>query len=231
MSAQSNSATNGSAIENCSAERGDCGVEEEQRLQFDACSKEGGHGPERGELAKWERHLQEPHPGDTAIERRIKSLVRWNAMAMVVRANRESSELGGHIASFASAATLYDVGLNHFFRAPSHEHGGDLIFMQGHSAPGIYARAYLEGRMNEEQLERVFEEFQQAESTTSRDYGGTGLGLSVSYFIVVENHRGTMTVERAPSSGCRFVIRLPTEPAVTVQPPTSHAPSPVAGEG
>jgi pyruvate dehydrogenase E1 component len=103
-------------------------------------------------------HMQEQHPGDTAIERRIKSLVRWNAMAMVVRANKESSELGGHIASFASAATLYDVGLNHFFRAPSHEHGGDLVFMQGHSAPGIYARAYLEGRLDEEQLDHFRQE-------------------------------------------------------------------------
>jgi len=103
-------------------------------------------------------HLQDQHPGDTALERRIKSLVRWNAMAMVVRANKESSELGGHIASFASAATLYDVGLNHFFRAPSHEHGGDLIFMQGHSAPGIYARAYLEGRLDEEQLDNFRQE-------------------------------------------------------------------------
>jgi pyruvate dehydrogenase E1 component len=103
-------------------------------------------------------HMQEQHPGDTAIERRIKSLVRWNALAMVVRANKESSELGGHIASFASAATLYDVGLNHFFRAPSHEHGGDLVFMQGHSAPGIYARAYLEGRMNEDQLDKFRQE-------------------------------------------------------------------------
>ena len=103
-------------------------------------------------------HLQEAHPGDTALERRIKSLVRWNALAMVVRANKESSELGGHIASFASAATLYDVGLNHFFRAPSHEHGGDLVFMQGHSAPGIYARAYLEGRMNEDQLDKFRQE-------------------------------------------------------------------------
>ena len=103
-------------------------------------------------------HLQEAHPGDTSVERRIKSLVRWNAMAMVVRANKESSELGGHIASFASAATLYDVGLNHFFRAPSHEHGGDLVFMQGHSAPGIYARAYLEGRLNEDQLDKFRQE-------------------------------------------------------------------------
>ncbi len=98
-------------------------------------------------------NLQERRPGDPAIERRIRSFIRWNAMAMVVRANRESSELGGHISTFASSATLYDIGLNHFWHAPSHEHGGDLIYMQGHSAPGIYARAYLEGRLTEQQLD------------------------------------------------------------------------------
>ncbi len=95
---------------------------------------------------------EEPSPGDAAIEWRIRSIIRWNAMAMVVRANRISTELGGHIASFASAATLYDVGFNHFWHAPSAEHGGDLIFIQGHSAPGIYARAFLEGRISEQQL-------------------------------------------------------------------------------
>lgn len=89
-------------------------------------------------------HLQPNMPGDLSIERRIRALIRWNAAAMVVKANRKSTELGGHIASFASAATLYDVGFNHFWRAPSHEHGGDLVFFQGHSAPGMYARAYLE---------------------------------------------------------------------------------------
>ena len=91
-------------------------------------------------------------PGEPGLEHRIRSLVRWNALAMVVQANRESSGLGGHIASFASAATLYDVGMNHFFRAPHEEHGGDLVYIQGHSSPGIYARAYLEGRIDEEQL-------------------------------------------------------------------------------
>jgi pyruvate dehydrogenase E1 component len=91
-------------------------------------------------------------PGDRAMERRIRSFVRWNAMAMVVQANRLSTELGGHISSFASSATLVDVGYNHFFRARSKDHGGDLIFFQGHSAPGIYARAFLEGRISEEQL-------------------------------------------------------------------------------
>ncbi len=103
-------------------------------------------------------HLEERTPGDPELEYKIRSLIRWNAMAMVVRANRESSELGGHIASFASAATLYDVGFNHFFHAPDHQHGGDLVFVQGHSAPGIYARAYLEGRLNEDQLDNFRQE-------------------------------------------------------------------------
>jgi pyruvate dehydrogenase E1 component len=96
---------------------------------------------------------QQPRvPGDATLERRIRSLIRWNALAMVVNANRSSSELGGHIASFASAATLYDVGFNHFFRGAEAENGGDLVYFQGHSAPGIYARAFLEGRISEEQL-------------------------------------------------------------------------------
>jgi pyruvate dehydrogenase E1 component len=95
---------------------------------------------------------QERFPGDRALERRIRSFVRWNAMAMVVQANRLSSELGGHISSFASSATLYDVGFNHFFRAAGKDFGGDLVFIQGHSAPGIYARAFLEGRLSEDQL-------------------------------------------------------------------------------
>src|SRR5271167_1791924 len=92
------------------------------------------------------------HPGDRAIEHRIRSLIRWNALAIVLRANKESSELGGHIASFQSAATLYDIGFGHFWRAPSDNHGGDLVYIQGHSGPGIYARAFLEGRLSEPQL-------------------------------------------------------------------------------
>lgn len=92
-------------------------------------------------------------PGDPAMEWRIRSLIRWNAMAMVVRANRKPGDLGGHIASFASSATLYDVGFNHFWRAPSAEHPGDLILHQGHSSPGIYARSFLEGRLGEDQLD------------------------------------------------------------------------------
>jgi len=95
---------------------------------------------------------EEHTPGDPAIEWRIRSLVRWNALATVVQANRKPGGLGGHIASFASAATLYDVGFHHFWHAPSEKHGGDLVYIQGHSAPGVYARAYLEGRISEEQL-------------------------------------------------------------------------------
>jgi len=91
-------------------------------------------------------------PGNDEIETRLRHYIRWNAMAMVVRANETSSELGGHVASFASSATLYDVGFNHFFHAPTAEFGGDLVFFQGHSAPGVYARAYLEGRISDEQL-------------------------------------------------------------------------------
>ncbi|MCC5866675.1 MAG: pyruvate dehydrogenase (acetyl-transferring), homodimeric type [Wenzhouxiangella sp.] len=98
-------------------------------------------------------HRQKAMPGDGALERRIRSIIRWNAMAMVVRAGRRGGELGGHIASFASAATLYDVGFNHFFKGPDHEDGSDLMFIQGHSSPGIYARAFLEGRITEEQLD------------------------------------------------------------------------------
>jgi len=95
---------------------------------------------------------QKPLPGDRAIEHRVRSVIRWNAAAMVVQANRKSTELGGHIASFASAATLYDIGFNHFFKAPTEENKGDLVFFQGHSAPGIYSRAFLEGRISEQQL-------------------------------------------------------------------------------
>ena len=89
------------------------------------------------------------YPGDLALERKIRSLIRWNAVATVLRANKESSELGGHIASYQSASTLYEVGFNQFWHAPSESHGGDLVFIQGHSSPGIYARAFVEGRLTE----------------------------------------------------------------------------------
>ena len=94
-----------------------------------------------------------PHPGIRKIEQKIRAAVRWNAAAIVLKANKESSELGGHIASFQSAATLYDTGFQHFWHgADDPAHGGDLIYFQGHSSPGIYARAFLEGRLTEEQL-------------------------------------------------------------------------------
>ena len=98
-------------------------------------------------------HLEAKSPGDAAMEWRIRSLIRWNALAMVVRANRKPGDLGGHIASFASGATLYDVGFNHVWRAPSEDHPGDLLYIQGHSSPGIYARSFLEGRISEDQLD------------------------------------------------------------------------------
>ncbi|NWO06465.1 MAG: pyruvate dehydrogenase (acetyl-transferring), homodimeric type, partial [Alteromonadaceae bacterium] len=97
-------------------------------------------------------------PGDLAMERRIRSLIRWNMAAMVTRANNKNKGIGGHLASFMSAATLYDVGFSHFFRAPEGDHQGDLIYVQGHSSPGIYARSFLEGRLSEDQMDRFREE-------------------------------------------------------------------------
>jgi pyruvate dehydrogenase E1 component len=96
-------------------------------------------------------------PGDQTIEEKIRNYARWNAMAMVLRANKDTN-VGGHIASYASAATLYDVGFNHFWHAPSKDHGGDLIFVQGHSAPGVYARAYMLGRLTDEQMDNFRQE-------------------------------------------------------------------------
>ncbi|MGO9804870.1 MAG: pyruvate dehydrogenase (acetyl-transferring), homodimeric type [Steroidobacteraceae bacterium] len=107
------------------------------------------------------------YPGNRALERRIEAYIRWNALVMVLLANRISSEFGGHLASYASSATLYEVGFNHFWRAPSADHPGDLVFIQGHSSPGIYARAFLEGRLSEEQLRHFRQEA-----------GGRGQGLS-----------------------------------------------------
>src|SRR5439155_16249542 len=96
---------------------------------------------------------QPPYPGNRDIERRIKSLSRWNAMAMVVRANKHEPGIGGHISTYASAATLLEVAFNHFLRGPEAEGGGDQVYFQGHASPGIYARAFLEGRLTTQQLE------------------------------------------------------------------------------
>jgi len=103
-------------------------------------------------------HQQAKLPGDPHMERRIRALIRWNAIATVMRANHKSPGIGGHIASFQSAATLYDVGFNHFFRSADHPSGGDLVLFQGHSSPGIYARAFIEGRISEAQMENFRQE-------------------------------------------------------------------------
>ncbi len=113
---------------------------------------------------------EDPIPGDQEIEHRARSLVRWNSMMLTLRANKESSELGGHIASFQSAATLYEVGQNHFWKGPDHPDGPDLIYFQGHSAPGFYARAFLEGRLSEEEMV--------AFRTETEPKGGAPRGLS-----------------------------------------------------
>ncbi len=111
------------------------------------------------------------YPGNGALERRIQAYIRWNAMAMVVQSNRVSTEYGGHLSSYASSATLYEVGFNHFGRAPSDTHPSEFVFLQGHSSPGIYARAYLEGRLSERQL-RHFRQGGRSEATQSPTPGG-----------------------------------------------------------
>jgi len=128
---------------------------------IDKARRSGAHLPYRADTAYVNTiptQQQARFPGDAAMERRIRSFVRWNAMAMVVHANRYASELGGHIASFASIATLYDVAYNHFFHARTKDHGGDLVYIQGHSAPGVYARAFLEGRISTERLDNFRQE-------------------------------------------------------------------------
>ena len=122
---------------------------------IDKARRSGAHLPYKATTAYLNTiHMRdEPQlPGEPGLEHRIRSIIRWNAMAMVVQANRKHPGIGGHIASFASAATLYDVGFNHFFKGSDHAEGPDLLYIQGHSSPGIYARAYLEGRLSEEQL-------------------------------------------------------------------------------
>jgi pyruvate dehydrogenase E1 component len=122
------------------------------------------YSPNTAYLNTISKSREAEYPGDRTIERRLEAFLRWNAMAMVVQANRVSSEYGGHISSYASSATLYEVGFNHFWRAPTPEQEGDMVFFQGHSSPGVYARAYLEGRMNENDLNRF-----------RREVGGGGL--------------------------------------------------------
>ncbi|MDX1650155.1 MAG: pyruvate dehydrogenase (acetyl-transferring), homodimeric type, partial [Myxococcota bacterium] len=131
---------------------------------IDKARRSGAHLPYRATTAYLNTiHASEepPLPGEPGLEHRIRSIIRWNAMAMVVNANRDHPGIGGHIASFASAATLYDVGFNHFFKGPEHPEGPDLLYIQGHSSPGIYARAFLEGRIQEDQLHAFRREVEQ----------------------------------------------------------------------
>src|SRR3569623_10031 len=123
--------------------------------------REGAHLPYSSNTAYFNTippQLEERSPGDYELEHKLRSYVRWNAVAMVLRAGNRKLDLGGHIASFASAATLYDVGFNHFWRAPTKDFGGDLVYFQGHSSPGIYARAFVEGRLSEAQLDQFRQE-------------------------------------------------------------------------
>ena len=131
---------------------------------------------------------QPAFPGDLATEERLASLVRWNALAMVVRANQAYGELGGHIASYASAADLFEVGFNHFFHARHEGFGGDLVFYQPHSAPGIYARAFLEGRLSEQDLAHYRQEI-----------GGAKVGASV--FEHTHGHRPGIIVGKVRRPG------------------------------
>ena len=111
------------------------------------------YSPNTAYLNTINKRREPEYPGDRSLERRIKAYIRWNAMAMVVNANKVSTEYGGHMSSYASSATLYEVGFNHFWRGATQEQEGDMIFMQGHSSPGMYARAFLEGRLSQEKLE------------------------------------------------------------------------------
>jgi len=122
---------------------------EEQARQLDILTHAVPYSSYRNTIAL---DQQAVHPGDVGLEERITAILRWNALAMVVRANQAYGELGGHVASYASAAEIFEIGFNHFFRADSEGHNGDLVFFQPHSAPGVYARAFLEGRLSEEQL-------------------------------------------------------------------------------
>jgi pyruvate dehydrogenase E1 component len=128
---------------------------------IDKLRRSGAHLPYKATTAyvnTIQPHEEEQLPGEPGLEHRIRSIMRWNALAMVTRANKRHPELGGHISTFASAATLYSIGFNHFFRAPREDFGGDLVYFQGHASPGVYARAYLEGRISEEELDRFRQE-------------------------------------------------------------------------
>jgi pyruvate dehydrogenase E1 component len=140
---------------------------------IDAARQRGAYLPFLGQHRVHQHDPDEAQvriPGDQRSSTASARTSRWNAMAMVLRANKHTN-VGGHIASFASAATLYDVGFNHFWHAPSDEHGGDLVFFQGHSATGVYARAFMLGRLTEEQLDNFRQEVDGAASRRIRIRG------------------------------------------------------------
>jgi pyruvate dehydrogenase E1 component len=152
------------ALDSVIVEQGISGTQELLARLREHASKRGVHEPFTANtpyINTIPPEAEPPYPGNRAIERMNKSIIRWNAMAMVVRANRESDGIGGHISTYASAATLYEVGFNHFFRARTPEYGGDQIYFQGHASPGIYARAFLEGRLTLEQLENFRRELRE----------------------------------------------------------------------
>ena len=140
-----------------------------------------------------ERQL--PYPGDLALEARVTAILRWNALAMVARANEAHGDLGGHIASYTSAAEIFETGFHHFFHAPFDEHGGDLVFFQPHSAPGIYARAFLEGRLSEAQLARYRQEV-----------GGRGLCSTLLYEVTRGPPGRRLEPACEPVAGARFLV-------------------------
>ena len=160
---------------------------------------------------------QPPFPGDSETERRIKSFVRWNALAMVVRANRIAPGIGGHISTYASAATLYEVAFNHFFRARRGDAEGDIVYFQGHAAPGIYARAFLEGRLDVEQLENFRRELKPGGGLSSYphpwlmpdfwEYPTVSMGLSPIMAIYQAGRRDGRVREAGRPGRCRPVLR------------------------
>jgi pyruvate dehydrogenase E1 component len=148
---------------------------------------------------------QPPYPGDRNIERRIKNVIRWNAMAMVAQANKRSSGIGGHISTYASCATLFEVGFHHFFRGSDNGLPGDQVFFQGHAAPGVYARAFIEGRIAEAMLHNFRRELAPG---GGRNRGGYELTVAVLVLQALARQRGTARggSNQEPFAACVAVL-------------------------
>src|SRR5262245_12643401 len=143
---------------------------------------------------------QPVYPGNRDIERRLKSIIRWNAMAMVVRANRHNEGIGGHISTFASAATLYEVAFNHFLHGRGNDYSGDQVYILGHASPGIYARAFLEGRLTPEQLENFRQELAGVANACATAWqSGTG-GATGSASALAKSKRSASSVDGVPAN-------------------------------